>query len=94
MLGALASGLPQVCLPRGADQFANADRVQAIGAGVRLLPDEVTPDSLRAAVTAVLDDPGYGRAATAIKDEIAGMPSAAEVLDDLVGLVRSERRPA
>jgi hypothetical protein len=45
-------------------------------------------------VTAVLDDPGYGRAATAIKDEIAGMPSAAEVLDDLVGLVRSERRPA
>ena len=94
MLGALASGLPQVCLPRGADQFANADRVQAIGAGVRLLPDEVTAESLRAAVTAVLDDPGYGRAATAIKDEIAGMPSAAEVLDDLVGLVRSERRPA
>jgi len=94
MLGALASGLPQVCLPRGADQFANADRVRAIGAGVRLLPDEVTPESLRAAVTAVLDDPGYGRAATAIKDEIAGMPSAAEVLDDLVGLVRSERRPA
>jgi UDP:flavonoid glycosyltransferase YjiC (YdhE family) len=27
MLGALASGLPQVCLPRGADQFANAERV-------------------------------------------------------------------
>jgi UDP:flavonoid glycosyltransferase YjiC (YdhE family) len=94
MLGALASGLPQVCLPRGADQFANADRVQAIGAGVRLLPDEVTPESLRAAVTAVLDEPRYGRAATATKDEIAGMPSAAEVLDDLVGLVRSERRPA
>jgi UDP:flavonoid glycosyltransferase YjiC (YdhE family) len=94
MLGALASGLPQVCLPRGADQFANADRVQAIGAGIRLLPDEVTPESLRAAVTAVLDEPGYARAATASRDEIAAMPSAAEVLDDLVGLVRSERRPA
>jgi UDP:flavonoid glycosyltransferase YjiC (YdhE family) len=94
MLGALASGLPQVCLPRGADQFANADRVQAVGAGIRLLPDEVTPESLRAAVTAVLDEPGYARAATASRDEIAAMPSAAEVLDDLVGLVRSERRPA
>lgn len=94
MLGALASGLPQVCLPRGADQFANADRVRAVGAGIRLLPDEVTPESLRAAVTAVLDVPGYARAATAMRDEIAAMPSAVEVLDDLVGLVRAERRPA
>jgi UDP:flavonoid glycosyltransferase YjiC (YdhE family) len=94
MLGALASGLPLVCLPRGADQFANADRVQSIGAGVRLLPDDVTPESLRAAVTAVLDDPAYARAAAAIQAQIAAMPSAADVLDDLVDLARSERRSA
>ncbi|HSU08465.1 MAG TPA: glycosyltransferase, partial [Pseudonocardia sp.] len=43
MLGALAAGLPQVCLPRGADQFANAERLHAVGAGIRLLPDDVTP---------------------------------------------------
>jgi UDP:flavonoid glycosyltransferase YjiC (YdhE family) len=91
MLGALASGLPQVCLPRGADQFANADRVQSVGAGVRLLPDEVTPERLRAAVTALLDDPAYTRAATAMKTEIAAMPSAADVLDDLVGLASGRR---
>ena len=94
MLGALASGLPQVCLPRGADQFANAERVQSIGAGVRLLPDEITPDSLRAAVTSVLDDPAYARTAAAMKSEIAAMPAAAEVLDDLVHLAQSERRIA
>ncbi len=94
MLGAMASGVPQVCLPRGADQFANADRVQAIGAGVRLLPDDVTPEKLRAAVTSVLDDPAYARAATAIKSEIAAMPSAADVLDDLARLVRSQRQTA
>jgi UDP:flavonoid glycosyltransferase YjiC (YdhE family) len=94
MLGALASGLPQVCLPRGADQFANADRVQSIGAGVRLLPDDVTAQSLRAAVTAILDDPAYARAAAAVKAEIAAMPSAAEALDELVDLARSERRSA
>jgi UDP:flavonoid glycosyltransferase YjiC (YdhE family) len=94
MLGALASGLPQVCLPRGADQFANADRVQSIGAGVRLLPDDVTAQSLRAAVTAVLDDPAYAQAAAAVKAEIAAMPSAAEALDELVDLARSERRSA
>ena len=94
MLGALAAGLPQVCLPRGADQFANADRVQSIGAGVRLLPDEVTPESLRAAVSSVLDDPTYAKAAVGMKAEIAAMPSAAEVLDDLVDLASSQRRSA
>jgi MGT family glycosyltransferase len=94
MLGALASGLPQVCLPRGADQFANADRVQSVGAGVRLLPDEASPERLRAAVTAVLDDPAYARAAAAMKSEIAAMPAAEEVLDDLVGLAHSTRRIA
>jgi UDP:flavonoid glycosyltransferase YjiC (YdhE family) len=94
MLGALAAGLPQVCLPRGADQFGNADRVRSIGAGVRLLPREVTPESLRAAVTAVLDDPAYARAAGALQAEIAAMPSAADVLDGLVDLAHSERRSA
>ena len=86
MLGALASGLPQVCLPRGADQFANAERVQSVGAGVRLLPDEVTPERLRAVVSQVLDEPAYERAARAMKAEIEAMPPAAEVLDDLVHL--------
>ncbi len=94
MLGALASGLPQVCLPRGADQFANAERVHAIGAGIRLLPDDLTSDRLRAAVSSVLDDPAYTRAATALKSEIAAMPSAADVLDDLVGLAHSARQIA
>jgi UDP:flavonoid glycosyltransferase YjiC (YdhE family) len=94
MLGALAAGLPQVCLPRGADQFANAERLHATGAGIRLLPDDVTPERLRAAVSSVLDDPTYADAATAMKSEIAAMPSAADVLDDLVGLACSTRRIA
>jgi len=94
MLGALASGLPQVCLPRGADQFANAERVQAVGAGVRLLPDEVTPERLRAVVSQVLDEPAYERAARAMKAEIEAMPPAAEVLDDLVHLAGPQRRIA
>jgi UDP:flavonoid glycosyltransferase YjiC (YdhE family) len=94
MLGALAAGLPQVCLPRGADQFANAERLHAVGAGIRLLPDDVTPERLRAAVSSILDDPTYADAATAMKAEIAAMPSAADVLDDLVGLACSTRRIA
>jgi UDP:flavonoid glycosyltransferase YjiC (YdhE family) len=94
MLGALASGLPQVCLPRGADQFANADRVQAVGAGIRLLPDEVTPERLRDAVISVLDEPTFTRAAVTMQSEIAALPSATDVLDDLVGVAGSARRVA
>ena len=58
--------------------------MQSVGAGIRLLPDDITPESLRTAVTAVLDDPAYATAATAIESEIAAMPPAADVLDDLV----------
>ena len=86
MLGALASGLPQVCLPRGADQFANADRIRAAGAGVRLLPEEVSPESLRQAVRAVLYDDTYAQSAKALQAEIAAMPDATQVLADLVEL--------
>lgn len=89
MLGALAGGVPQVCLPQGADQFANAERMQATGAGIRLLPDQVTPDSLRHAVQAVLDDPAYERAAATLQAEIAAMPPAGEVLAELTAMVAS-----
>ena len=86
MLGALAAGLPQVCLPRGADQFANADRIKAVGAGLRLLPEELTPDSLRSALRAVLYDDVYAQSARAVQAEIAAMPSPAEVLAELEAL--------
>ncbi|MFT4166713.1 MAG: glycosyltransferase [Microlunatus sp.] len=87
MLGALAAGVPQVCLPRGADQFANAERVLSVGAGVRLLPEELSAEGLRAAVQAVLHDQTYAQAAKALQVEIGTMPPAAEVLADLVALV-------
>jgi hypothetical protein len=85
--------VPQVCLPRGADQFANAERVQFVGAGIGLLSDEVTPENLRAALRAVLDDSGYAQAAAAMRSGIAAMPSAAEVFDELARLALSERQP-
>ena len=59
MLGALAAGLPLLCLPQGADQYGNADRVVAAGAGLALVRDELAPQAVRAATRAVLDEPGY-----------------------------------
>lgn len=37
-LGALAEGVPQLVLPQGADQFANAEALVTVGAALRLLP--------------------------------------------------------
>ena len=43
VLGALGTGLPQLCLPQAADQFRNAAGVSAAGAGLALHPDNATP---------------------------------------------------
>lgn len=80
-LGALAAGVPQLVLPQGADQFANADAVHAAGAGLRLLADEVSADAIADHVRTLLPggDGGHRDAARVIAAEIARMPSPDEV---------------
>jgi UDP:flavonoid glycosyltransferase YjiC (YdhE family) len=90
--GALAHGLPMVCIPIGADQPLNAARCAALGVGRELDAMTVTPDEVREATMAVLTDPGYRRAAARLQAEIAAMPAAA----DAVGLLERlavEQRP-
>jgi UDP:flavonoid glycosyltransferase YjiC (YdhE family) len=87
MLGALAAGVPLLCLPQGADQHFNADRVVAAGAGLKLLRDELTPHAIQAAVAALLDEPGYRLAARRIADEIAAMPTPVEALAAIMRLI-------
>lgn len=85
MLGALAHGVPQLVLPQGADQFANADALTKAGAALRL--DEVTEDAIAASARSLLTDRGgdHRAAARAIATEIAAMPSPAEVVRTLTG---------
>jgi UDP:flavonoid glycosyltransferase YjiC (YdhE family) len=80
MLGALAAGVPLLCLPQGADQHSNADRVVAAGAGRKLVRDEFTPDAVREATTALLGEPHYRLAAQRIAEEISTMPTPVEAL--------------
>ncbi|MEA2973194.1 MAG: hypothetical protein QOG82_1652 [Actinomycetota bacterium] len=81
LLAALARGLPQLCLPQGADQFANADACVAAAAGRALHPGTVTVESVRAEMELVLADAAYRAAAERIAAEILAMPSPAEVAD-------------
>jgi UDP:flavonoid glycosyltransferase YjiC (YdhE family) len=88
MLGALGEGLPQVCLPMGADQFSNADQIARTGAGIVVPPDVRTPQTIRAAIEEVLDNPSYAAGARVLQADIAAMPSANEVLTRVVALAR------
>jgi UDP:flavonoid glycosyltransferase YjiC (YdhE family) len=89
MLGALAHGLPQIAIPQAADNFINADLLARSGAGRVLVTDEVSADALRAAVHAMLTQPSYREAASAIAAELASLPTpqatAATLRDDLNG---------
>jgi UDP:flavonoid glycosyltransferase YjiC (YdhE family) len=79
-LGALARGLPQLCLPQAADQFRNAEGGFRSGAAVTLGPPDVTSAAVRTALERVLADPGLRAGAQAVAAEIAGMPGPDEVV--------------
>lgn len=73
---ALMKGVPLVVLPQGADQFFQAERVAAAGAGIALALPVQTPANLVAAVRKVLQDAGFREKVTTIAEEIAAMPDA------------------
>ena len=88
ILGALAHGRPLLVLPQGADQFDNARRIAAVGAGLSVPLD----DRIREATFALLEDDSYSRTAAALADEIAAMPdagSAARALEELADPLRA-----
>ena len=84
---ALAFGVPLVVAPIRHDQPTNAAQVEAAGCGIRVDVDRAGPERLRAAVTAVLDEPAYRLAAEAVRDSFrlaGGAPAAARLLASLV----------
>jgi UDP:flavonoid glycosyltransferase YjiC (YdhE family) len=83
MLGSLRHGLPQLILPRGADNFHNAAMAQSAGVALSLTPDEVSAQAVADAVTLLLTEPGFAAKALAVREEIAAMPSPDDVLTQL-----------
>ena len=87
IVSALAAGVPLVVVPTLWDKPANARRVAATGAGIRLAPDDCTPDRLRAAVEEILTEASYRRNAGRLAEKLAAAPGpdgAAELIGDLV----------
>jgi UDP:flavonoid glycosyltransferase YjiC (YdhE family) len=84
VLAALAAGLPQLVLPQGADQFANAETLSALGAAKALVGDAITVDAIGTAARELLHDPKPRDIARGVAAEIAAMPAPPEVLTELV----------
>jgi UDP:flavonoid glycosyltransferase YjiC (YdhE family) len=100
LIAAFSRGLPVVCLPLGADQPVNARCVEAAGAGISLAnapardargpmvdPNTLGPTQLTRAVTRVLEEPGFARAAQRLASEIEMMPGPEETAEALEQLV-------
>ncbi len=86
VMGALEAGLPQLLLPQGADQFFNAEILTTTGAAQALPNDAQQPGAISEAVRKLLGDSVERQTARRLRDEIAAMPSPAQVVPRLVEL--------
>jgi UDP:flavonoid glycosyltransferase YjiC (YdhE family) len=86
-LAAMAAGLPQVVMPQGADQFQNAELLATTGAVRAFLPG-MAPDVLAQHIAEALTGREMKESAVRLAEEIAAMPSPAEVAKGLPALSR------
>ncbi|MEU0783612.1 macrolide-inactivating glycosyltransferase [Streptomyces sp. NPDC006173] len=80
----LATATPMVAVPQAADQFGNADMLQALGVARHLPTDEASAAALREAVLAVADDPEVARRLEEIRERMAregGTRRAADLIE-------------
>jgi UDP:flavonoid glycosyltransferase YjiC (YdhE family) len=91
MLGALCHGVPQLCLPHGADQPWNAEAVARARVGIVVPEEECTPEAVRAGVVTLLSSPSYRAAAREVRVQIEAMPTAREVLPRVLELADRDR---
>lgn len=87
-LGALAAGLPQLCLPQAADQFRNTAAGTQRGAVLSLAPDVATGEAIASAVTRLLHEVSFRIAAEEVAEEITNMPSPTDVVPVLTQIVQ------
>jgi len=69
LVDALSLGIPVVVLPMGADQPDNADRCEALGAGIALDALAATPTEIAGATTAMLHEIEFVEAAAVLSAE-------------------------
>jgi MGT family glycosyltransferase len=80
----LWSGVPMVVVPQRGDQFLVAGRMAELGAGIALMPPEVTPQRLRGAVGRVLVEDSFREHARALGASLVAAGGAARAADEIL----------
>jgi UDP:flavonoid glycosyltransferase YjiC (YdhE family) len=83
---ALARGVPLVVAPIRLGELAVAEQVTRAGAGIAVSFAAATPAQLAAAVTAVLDEPGYRAQARRLRDEFSAAGGTGAAAARLIAL--------
>jgi len=78
LMACLALGLPVVVLPVNADQPRNGARCEVLGVGRSVGAEARTPETIRAALRAVLSEPSYARNAAQLRRELTALPGLDE----------------
>jgi UDP:flavonoid glycosyltransferase YjiC (YdhE family) len=85
---ALAAGLPQLIIPRGFDQFDNAQRVTRIGAGVSIDRHRADSVVLSSSIRMLLTDASIKRCCREIMAELASSDADEETCKVVERLLR------
>jgi zeaxanthin glucosyltransferase len=83
---ALVNGVPLIVAPIRLGELAVAGQVTRAGAGIEVSYADATPAQLAAALTAVLDDPGYRGRARLIGAEMAAAGGTRAAVESLAAL--------
>src|SRR5207247_7221945 len=78
-----------VVIPLGGDQPYCAERCAALGVARVIAPHERTPERIRAAVRAVLADPGYRARAEEMRRAMLALPDTSRAVPLLETLART-----
>lgn len=84
VMESLAAGVPMVAIPITNDQPGAAARLEWVGAGIRIVPRQLTVERLRAAIHAVMSTPSYRANAVRQSEAIAasgGVRTAADIIE-------------
>jgi UDP:flavonoid glycosyltransferase YjiC (YdhE family) len=89
---ALVHGVPMVVAPIRLAEWVVAEQVTRAGIGVEVDFSTATPAELTAAVTAVLDEPGYRARAREISEEYAAAGGTSAAASQLEALAANRER--
>jgi UDP:flavonoid glycosyltransferase YjiC (YdhE family) len=89
---ALRLGIPLVVIPIGGDQPYTAERVEALGLGRAVAPEERDAETIRSRAREVLSEPRYRDNARAFAAEMQALPPIEHAVELLEQLAR-DRRP-